>query len=35
MTVTAGNSRGTFTLTIAGTSGSLQHNTAVTLTVRK
>src|SRR5262249_31462697 len=27
MTVTAGNFRGTFTLTIAGTTGTLQHNT--------
>src|SRR5262249_2902524 len=35
MTVTAGNPRGTFTLTIAGTSGSLQHNTHVTLPLTK
>jgi hypothetical protein len=33
LTVTAGNQKGTFTLTITGTSGGLQHTTSVTLTV--
>jgi hypothetical protein len=35
MTVTAGNKTGTLTLTITGTSGSLQHTTSVTLIVTK
>jgi len=35
LTVTAGNARGTFPLTITGTSGSLQRTTSVTLTVTK
>jgi subtilisin family serine protease len=35
MTVTAGNQRGTFTLTITGTSGALQRSTSVTLVVNK
>ena len=35
MTVTVGNSKGTFPLTITGTSGSLQRTTSVTLIVTK
>lgn len=35
MTVTAGTTRGTFTLTIKGTSGSLSHTTTVSLTVTR
>jgi subtilisin family serine protease len=35
MTVNAGNKTGTFTLTITGTSGSLQHTTSVTLIVTR
>jgi cellulose 1,4-beta-cellobiosidase len=35
MTVTAGQSRGTFVLTISGTSGTLTRTTQVTLTVTK
>jgi hypothetical protein len=35
LTVTAGNKTGTFTLTIIGTSGALQHTTSVTLTVTR
>jgi hypothetical protein len=35
MTVNVDNSRGTFPLTITGTSGSLQRTTSVTLVVTK
>jgi subtilisin family serine protease len=35
MTVNAGNKTGTFTITITGTSGSLQHTTSVTLIVTR
>ena len=35
MTVTAGRTRGTFPLTITGTSGSLSHTTSVSLTVTR